>query len=80
MSVPRPLLKDGPTPSFASRFEYRILEYEPLMWVRGHIHSFSDYFVDRTRVLCNPLGYSGETSRNTFIPDLVIDLAKLAKR
>lgn len=79
MSVPRQFLKDGLTPSFASRFEYRILEYEPLLWVHGHIHSPSDYLVGKTRVLCNPLGYPGEQSRATFIPNLVIDLANLAQ-
>ncbi len=80
MSVPRAFLRDGLTPSFASRFEYRILEYEPLMWVHGHLHSPSDYFIGRTRVICNPLGYPEEASRKTFIPDLVIDLAALAQR
>ncbi|CDZ55864.1 metallophosphoesterase [Neorhizobium galegae] len=79
MSVPRKFLKDGLTPSFASRFEYRILEYEPLLWVHGHIHSPSDYLIGKTRVLCNPLGYPDEQSRETFIPALVIDLAKPAQ-
>lgn len=79
MSVPRQYLKDGLTPSFASRFEYRILEYEPLLWVHGHIHSPSDYRIGKTRVVCNPLGYPDEPSRETFNPSLVIDLAELAK-
>ncbi|WP_439616225.1 metallophosphoesterase [Shinella sp.] len=79
MSVPRQYLKDGLTPSFASRFEYRILEYEPLLWVHGHIHSPSDYRIGKTRVVCNPLGYPDEPSRKTFNPSLVIDLAELAK-
>lgn len=79
MSVPRQFLNDPLTPSFASRFEYRILEFEPLLWVHGHIHSPSDYSIGKTRVLCNPLGYPDEASRKTFIPDLVIDLAKLAQ-
>lgn len=80
MSVPKAFLRDGLTPAFASRFEYRILEYEPLLWVHGHIHSSSDYFIGKTRVICNPLGYPGESSRKTFIPNMVIDLAKLAHR
>lgn len=80
LSVPREFLKDGLTPSYASRFEYRILEYQPLLWVHGHIHSPSDYLIGETRVLCNPLGYPDEVSRGTFIPDLVIDLAELARR
>jgi predicted phosphohydrolase len=78
MSVPRHFLKDALTPSFASRFEYRILEYQPLLWVHGHIHTASDYLIGKTRVICNPLGYPDEASRETFIPDLVIDLDKLA--
>lgn len=78
MSVPKKNLKDGMTPSLASRFEYRILEYEPLMWVHGHIHSPSDYFIGKTRVICNPSGYPEEPSRKTFVPNLVINLAKLA--
>jgi Icc-related predicted phosphoesterase len=76
MSVPQNFLRDSLTPSFASRFEKRILEYEPLLWVHGHIHSPSDYRIGKTRVICNPLGYPGEPSRKTFIPNLVINLAE----
>lgn len=76
MSVPQHFLQDSLTPSFASRFEKRILEYSPLLWVHGHIHAPSDYRIGRTRVICNPLGYPGEPSRKTFIPNLVIDLAE----
>jgi Icc-related predicted phosphoesterase len=79
LSVPRHFLKDALTPSFASRFEYRILSYEPLLWVHGHIHSPSDYMIGQTRVVCNPLGYPSEDSRRTFIPNLVVDLAELVK-
>jgi Icc-related predicted phosphoesterase len=76
MSVPQHFLRDSLTPSFASRFEERILRYEPLLWVHGHIHSPCDYRIGKTRVVCNPLGYPGEPSRKAFIPDLVIDLAE----
>ena len=80
ISVSRELLKDPLTPTLASRFEHRILEYEPLLWVHGHIHSSSDYYIGKTRVICNPLGYSDDPSRKTFVPDLVVDLAKLPYR
>ena len=76
-SVPTELLEDPLTPTFASRFEHQILEYEPLLWVHGHIHSSSDYYIGKTRVICNPLGYPDDPSRKTFVPDLVVDLAKL---
>lgn len=80
MSVPKAFLRDALTPAFASRFESRILQYEPLLWVHGHIHEPSDYFIGKTRVICNPLGYPGEPSRKTFVPNLVIDLANITHR
>jgi predicted phosphodiesterase len=32
------------------------------LWIHGHTHTSFDYFVGRTRVLCNPRGYPDETS------------------
>lgn len=29
-------------------------------WVHGHTHSFFDYMIGNTRVVCNPKGYIGE--------------------
>lgn len=80
ISVPREPSKDPLTPTLTSRFEHRILGYEPLLWVHGHIHSSSDYYIGKTRVICNPLGYPDDPSRKTFVPDLVVDLAKLPYR
>ena len=80
MSVPREFLNDPLTPAFASSLEMRILQYQPLLWVHGHVHSPSDYLIGKTRVVCNPLGYPGEPSRKTFNPSLVIDLDELAKK
>jgi Icc-related predicted phosphoesterase len=79
MSVPRELLSDSLTSAFASRFEHRILNYQPLLWVHGHIHWQSDYSIGKTRVICNPLGYPDEASRKTFKPNLVVDIAELAR-
>lgn len=79
MSVPVDFLTDKLTPAFASRLEHRIIEQKPILWVHGHIHAPSDYFIEKTRVICNPLGYPGETSRETFVPNMVIDLAKLSR-
>lgn len=80
MSVPTQYLRDPLTPAFASDLVLQILEYRPALWVHGHIHAQFDYRVGSTRVVCNPLGYPGEPSRETFNPSLVIDLAELAKR
>lgn len=76
MSVPREFLKDALTPAFASNLEAKILEYQPLLWVHGHIHHPSDYRIGNTRVVCNPRGYPGEGCRKFFNPALVVDLAR----
>ena len=50
---------DSPiNPAFASDLEKLILKHSPELWIHGHIHESADYQVGRTRVVCNPLGYS----------------------
>lgn len=77
MSVAKEYLRDPLTPAFASSLESKILEYEPLLWVHGHMHHSSDYHIGKTRVICNPRGYPDEPSPK-FDPALVIDLAEMA--
>jgi predicted phosphodiesterase len=42
------------------------------LWIHGHTHTFFDYYVRGTRVICNPRGYPGE--RTGFRPDLIVEL------
>jgi len=42
------------------------------LWIHGHTHTFFDYRVRGTRVICNPRGYPGEPTG--FRPDLTVDL------
>lgn len=42
------------------------------LWIHGHTHTFFDYQVRGTRVICNPRGYPGE--HTGFRPDLTVDL------
>ena len=42
------------------------------LWIHGHTHTFFDYRVRGTRVICNPRGYPDE--RTGFRPDLTIEL------
>jgi len=44
----------------------------PALWIHGHTHTFFDYRVRSTRVVCNPRGYPGECTG--FRPDLVVEL------
>jgi predicted phosphodiesterase len=44
----------------------------PALWIHGHTHTFFDYRVRGTRVVCNPRGYPGE--RTGFRPDLIVEI------
>lgn len=48
-----------------------ILTYNPILWVHGHMHTFCDYVIGATRVICNPNGYN---KNPTFIPDFTITI------
>jgi Icc-related predicted phosphoesterase len=51
-----------------------IEERQPALWVHGHAHTSSDYFVGRTRTLCNPFGYAERNENPAFRRDCVIEL------
>lgn len=42
------------------------------LWVHGHMHDCFDYYVGKTRVVCNPKGYGDENP--LFNPNLILDL------
>jgi len=53
-----------------------VLDLEHLMgravlWIHGHTHTFFDYRVEGTRVVCNPRGTPGELTG--FRPDLTVE-------
>ncbi|MDW9386658.1 hypothetical protein GOA99_18565 [Sinorhizobium meliloti] len=74
LSLPPEYIDDPVSPAYASRFEDHIIKHEPTLWVHGHVHSRSDYFIHRTRVVCNAHGYPDETQRSGFDPGLVLEL------
>jgi Icc-related predicted phosphoesterase len=49
--------------------ESLITTLQPRMWIHGHTHDAFDYYIDDTRVVCNPGGYPGELSGKAFRPD-----------
>lgn len=72
-SVP-PEYKDNMlSAAFASNLEGLILKHQPNLWVHGHIHTASDYFINETRVVCNPSGYPGEEIAG-FVANRVIEV------
>jgi len=42
------------------------------LWIHGHTHTFFDYRVRGTRVICNPRGYPGEATG--FRPGLIVEI------
>lgn len=50
-----------------------ILDVKPALWVHGHVHSYCDYMIGDTRIVCNPWGYEGEWGTN-YQKNLVIEV------
>lgn len=43
---------------YANQWDEMIMEYQPAVWIHGHIHDPSnDYLLGKTRVISNPYGY-----------------------
>lgn len=51
---------NGTNEYFVNSYSHIIAEYGPLVWIHGHVHNSFDYMIAKTRVVCNPLGYSDE--------------------
>ncbi|OAM76024.1 metallophosphoesterase [Devosia elaeis] len=62
--------------AFASDLEGMIHQYQPSLWVHGHVHQHLDYRVGNTRVLANPRGYQGPDwgENSNFIEDFVVEV------
>jgi len=59
-SIPERYRNDIVSAAYASDLEDLIRETRPDVWIHGHVHEPFDYFVDRTRIICNPRGYVDE--------------------
>lgn len=59
-SIPKQLQCDDFTPAYASDLTRLLGADKSAMWIHGHIHEASDYEVNGTRVICNPLGYTNK--------------------
>ena len=47
--------------AYYSDLSQTICEYQPQLWIHGHMHDAADYVLGRTRVVSNPRGYGAET-------------------
>src|SRR5260221_11511324 len=73
-SVPEEWCRDNLTPCYVSSLDGLIEEYQPNLWVRGHLHTSADYQIGMTRIVCNPRGYMPDDLNPGFKPELVIEL------
>lgn len=75
-SIPPEVRDDPIICGYASDLEALILEFQPLLWIHGHIHESSRYQIGRTTILTNPRGYPSALNP-AFQADLVISLETL---
>jgi len=61
---------------FVSDLEARIRQWQPALWLHGHLHDSFDYRIGATRIVCNPRGYArgGKQENPLFDPCLSIRL------
>lgn len=72
-------IKGRPQPedaAFASNLEDLIWQWQPELWVHGHVHHARDYRIGSTRVVCNPRGYrTADWSEQTgFVEDFIVEV------
>jgi Icc-related predicted phosphoesterase len=60
--------------AYHSDLERLITATQPNIWVHGHAHCSWDYYIEKTRVICNPRGYPGIQENPNFNPNLTIDI------
>lgn len=46
------------------------------LWCHGHIHNYTDYYINKTRVLCNPRGYISYSviEQTEYKHDLIVEV------
>lgn len=60
--------------AYATHHDSLINEFQPRLWIHGHIYYNNDYQIGSTRILTNPGAYPNAPNK-TFVPDLTVDLA-----
>lgn len=61
---------------FHSNLEHLIRYHRPAAWIHGHTHTAFDYFLESTRIVCNPHGYPHEENvrKTGYDRDKVIEV------
>jgi Icc-related predicted phosphoesterase len=59
-SVPPEYKNSSLNAFFVCDVENVIMDCQPALWCHGHSHTRSEYFIGKTKVICNPMGYPTE--------------------
>jgi predicted phosphohydrolase len=73
LSLPERRRSEPISCAYASHLDEFILEYQPPLWIHGHIHHSNNYLIGKTRIVANPQAYPDEPNES-FNPELIIDL------
>ncbi len=60
--------------AYASNLEELIYNHQPVLWVHGHTHDSKDFYLENTRIVCNPHGYYKQGENCQFNPEFVIEV------
>jgi len=60
LSVNAKYAGDSLNGAYYSCLDQLILNHQPQLWIHGHMHDPSDYYIGLTRVVSNPRGYGAE--------------------
>jgi Icc-related predicted phosphoesterase len=71
-SIPQRFKGDLLNAAYASDLSELIEQQQPALWVHGHTHDSSDYWIEHTRIVCNPRGYDDEN--RSFNPALILQV------
>lgn len=72
-SVPELYKNDPITSAYASNLEDLIMDFQPLYWIHGHIHTPCRYKIGDTEIICNPHGYIDE-KYNGYEKELIVEV------
>ena len=61
-------------PFFVNNLDYLIEKYQPTIWLHGHGHYSKDFYIGKTRLVCNPFGYAGREINLDFKEKLVVEI------
>jgi predicted phosphodiesterase len=73
-STPARYVGDPLNMFFLCNMEKLIKERKPKLWVHGHTHDSFNYMLEKTHIVCNPLGYLGHQVNAEFLPNMMVEL------